>query len=98
MEFTDFIKISRGMKETEVIEIAGMPDYVTDDRTTVIRRNNSNDSSTKPINRPNNRGNYTDRYINTKEMVWASDGYGTYTTTITIRGGRVTDIERKKKM
>lgn len=97
MEFSDFIKISRGMKETEVIEIAGMPDYVTDDRTTMIRRNDNN-PSTKPTNRPNNKGNYTDRYINTKEMVWAADGYGTYTTTITIRDGRVTEIERKKKM
>lgn len=98
MQFSDFIKISRGMKETEVIEIAGMPDYVTDDRTTKIRRNDSNIPATKPTNRPNNSGNYTDRYINTKEMVWSADGYGTYTTTITIRDGRVTEIERKKKM
>ncbi len=99
MAFSDFIKISRGMKETEVIDIAGMPDYVTDDRVTRYSNSNSNRPSTPPNTKPsNNNRTQIDRYIATKEMVWYSDGYDTYTTTITIRDGRVTDIDRKKKM
>lgn len=101
IEFNDYLKISRGgMGEGELIELAGMPDYVSSDRVTVRRELESKvyrPSKTHHANN-NNRDEYVKEYIITKDMVWYADNSVPHTTTVTVRDGRVVGIERKKKM
>ena len=100
IEFNDYLKISRGgMGEGELIEMAGMPDYVSSDRVIVRRELASKvyrPSKTHHAN--NNRDEYVKEYIITKDMVWYADNSVPHTTTVTVRDGRVVGVERKKKM
>ena len=83
LDFTSFLRLERGMAEGEVVSIAGVPDMLVDQG--VVER--SATRKTEPERKVLAVRTYT--YLPTEA--------DPFTTTITLVGGRVTDIRRVQR-
>jgi hypothetical protein len=89
LEFRKYLSITRGMSEGEVLVIAGEPDLKADQGVAISA------PTTVQINR-NTRGAAREGLV-MKTYTYLPTSGDPYTTTITLVGGRVSEIERVRK-
>jgi hypothetical protein len=89
LAFADYLRIQRGMTEGEVLAIAGEPDLVSDQGIAIAA------PSTVPIGRnvigPARAG------LALKTWTWLPTAADPFVTTVTLVGGRVSEIERVRR-
>lgn len=89
MDFRTYLSITRGMSEGEVLGIAGEPDFKADQGVAIAA------PSTVPVNRRFSTAAREGLVMKTYTYMPAPGE--PYTTTITLVGGRVSEIERVRK-
>ncbi len=89
LDFRAYVSIQRGMSEGELLSIAGQPDFVSDQGIALAA------PDTVPVGRHRRvpaRAGYS-----LKTWTYLPTSADPFTTTITLVGGRVSDIERVRK-
>jgi hypothetical protein len=89
LEFRKYISIQRGMSEGELLGIAGEPDFRTDQGTALAA------PSTVQVNR--NFSTAAREGLRIMAYTYLPTSADPFTTTITLVGGRVSEIERIRK-
>jgi hypothetical protein len=91
MDFDVFIRLDRGMSEGELLSRAGAPDLLTIDGTEELS------ASSAVVSPPFvNRGRFTRTEV-VKTYTYLPTLANPFTTVITLRGGRIVDLQRIKQ-
>jgi len=89
LEFRKYISIQRGMTEGELLGIAGEPDLVSDQGTAI--------SAPVTVQYGRNYAIAADAGLRMKTYTYMPTSGDPFTTTITLVGGRVSELERVRK-
>jgi hypothetical protein len=90
LEFRRYVSIQRGMREGELLGIAGQPDFVSDQGIAIA-------APAEPVQTGRNVRSGGRVGLSMKTWTYMPTSADPFTTTITLVGGRVSELERVRK-
>ena len=89
LDFRQYVNLARGMSEAELLTVAGQPDMIVDHGIAIAAP--STVQTERNVRAPARTG------LRMKNYIWLPTTADPFTTTVTVVGGRISEIERVRK-
>jgi hypothetical protein len=89
LDFRVYVSLQRGMNEGELLAVAGAPDLMVDQGIALAAP--ATVQTERHLSSPARAG------LRLKNYIWLPTAADPFTTTVTLVGGRITEIERERK-